>query len=65
MNSFLLFLQARDSLLTENANLSSQLDEADKKINVLQDHLDLLRQHTVSFILEQMDSLQLQKVTDV
>lgn len=49
----------------ENANLSTQLDEADKKITLLQDHLDILRQHTVSFILEQMDALQLQKVTAV
>lgn len=49
----------------DNANLSSQLDEADKKISLLQDHLDLLRQHAVTFILEQMDTLQLQKVTAV
>ncbi|XP_020893116.1 ras guanyl-releasing protein 3 isoform X2 [Exaiptasia diaphana] len=57
--------ESRDALLMENANLSSQLDDADKKITLLQDHLDLLRQHTVSFILEQMDALQLQKVTAV
>jgi hypothetical protein len=45
--------------------LSTQLDEADKKINILQEHMDLIRQHTVTFILEQMDALQMQKVTAV
>ncbi|XP_031550693.1 ras guanyl-releasing protein 3-like isoform X2 [Actinia tenebrosa] len=57
--------ESRDSLLVENANLSNQLDEADKKISILQEHLDVLRQQTVTFILEQMDALQMQKVTAV
>ncbi|KAK3730255.1 hypothetical protein QZH41_019084, partial [Actinostola sp. cb2023] len=57
--------ETRDVLSMENSNLSSQLDEADKKIILLQEHLDLLRKHTVTFILEQMDALQLQKVTAV
>lgn len=57
--------ESRDSLLVENASLSNQLDEADKKISILQEHLDVLRQHTVTFILEQMDALQMQKVTAV
>lgn len=49
-------LQARDAYLTENAELQAQLAEAHAKIEELQAHISMIRQHTIGFILEQMST---------
>ncbi|XP_077870593.1 LOW QUALITY PROTEIN: ras guanyl-releasing protein 3-like [Saccoglossus kowalevskii] len=57
--------QARDLLSTENERLQKQLHTAEEKINTLQSHISLIRQHTITFILDQMDTLHLQKDSEV
>ena len=50
------FIQARDTLSAENADLCEQLREAKIKIHALQQHLEVIRSHTIGFILEQMNT---------
>ncbi|XP_070578559.1 ras guanyl-releasing protein 3-like isoform X1 [Ptychodera flava] len=57
--------QARDLLSTENERLQKQLHAAQEKINTLQNHIGVIRQHTITFILDQMDTLHLQKDSEV
>ena len=40
----------------ENAELQAQLAEAHAKIQELQAHIAMIRQHTFGFILEQMST---------
>lgn len=49
--------QARDALSAENAELQARLAEANAKIQELQAHIGMIRQHTIGFILEQMNTL--------
>ena len=49
-------LQARDAYAQENAELQAQLAEANAKIQELQAHISMIRQHTIGFILEQMST---------
>ena len=51
--------------MAENVRLHSELQETSRKLDFLQNHLNNLRQTTVTFILEQMDALQMQKDTEV
>lgn len=56
--SMLLYLlQARDALSAENSELLAKLAEANAKIHQLQSHIAVIRQHTIGFILEQMNTL--------
>ena len=48
--------QARDAYSQENAELQAQLAEANAKIQELQAHITMIRQHTIGFILEQMSA---------
>lgn len=50
-------LQARDALSAENSELLAKLAEANAKIHQLQSHITVIRQHTIGFILEQMNTL--------
>jgi len=52
--------QARDTLSAENAELHAQLEEVKVKIHALQQHLDVIRGHTIGFILEQMNTLHIE-----
>lgn len=49
--------QARDALSAENAELLAKLAEANAKNHQLQSHIAMIRQHTIGFILEQMNTL--------
>ena len=49
--------QARDALSAENSELLAKLAEANAKIHQLQSHIAVIRQHTIGFILEQMNTL--------
>ena len=54
------FIQVRDTLSAENADLHGQLQEAKVRIHVLQQHLETIRGHTIGFILEQMNTLHIE-----
>lgn len=58
---------ARDALSVENAELQSRLAEANARIYQLQSHVAMIRQHTIGFILEQMNTLnpQMEPGTEV
>ena len=56
------FIQARETLSAENDNLREQLREAKIKINALQQHLEVIRGHTIGFILEQMNTLHIETI---
>ena len=43
-----------------NADLCEQLREARVKIHTLQQHLEVIRGHTIGFILEQMNTLHIE-----
>lgn len=58
-------MQARDALSAENAELHARLAEANAKIQELNGYSATIRQHTISFILEQMNTLQPQMDTAV
>lgn len=48
---------ARDALSVENRELQARLAEANAKVQQLQGHVAMIRQHTIGFILEQMNAL--------
>ena len=52
-------------LVAENVRLKSEVTSIREKNKMLESHLELIRRHTVSFILDQMDTLHLQKDTQV
>lgn len=56
---------ARDALSAENAELHAKLAEANAKIQQLNGYIATIRQHTIGFILEQMNTLQPQMDTAV
>ncbi|XP_064622247.1 ras guanyl-releasing protein 3-like isoform X2 [Lineus longissimus] len=55
----------RDKLHSENALLKCKLDVQGETINTLKSHIGLIRQHTITFILDQMDTLHIQRDTEV
>lgn len=57
--------ECNEALLLENERLHSELKEATQKLSVLQNQVNAMKQNTVTFILEQMDTLKMQKVTEV
>lgn len=57
--------QENEALVAENDRLQKDLETTTHKLNLLQNHLNSLRQNTVTFILDQMDALQMQKDTEV
>ena len=63
--NILFVLQARDALSAENAELHAKLAEANAKIQQLNGYIATIRQHTIGFILEQMNTLQPQMDTAV
>lgn len=57
--------QENEALVAENDRLQKDLETTTHKLNLLQNHLNSLRQNTVTFIWDQMDALQMQKDTEV
>ena len=49
--------QARDALSVENGELLAKLAEANAKNHQLQSHIAMICQHTIGFILKQMNTL--------
>ena len=64
-DTLICFLQARDALSAENSELLGKLAEANAKIQQLNGYIATIRQHTIGFILEQMNTLQPQMDTAV
>ena len=66
-NGSILFwlLQAQDELLKENKLLRSQIEMQNEQLAALRNHIGLIRQHTIAFILDQMDTLHMQRDTEV
>lgn len=57
--------QARDKLKEENEKLKTILKSKDEQIGVLKTQLVSIRKNTVSFILEQMEALHIQRDSQV
>ncbi|XP_046564912.1 ras guanyl-releasing protein 3-like isoform X1 [Haliotis rubra] len=57
--------EAREQLMDENLRLRARLETANEQILTLKAHIGVIRQNTISFILEQMDALNMQRDTEV
>ncbi|XP_013386601.1 ras guanyl-releasing protein 3 isoform X2 [Lingula anatina] len=57
--------ETRDKLLAENKSLKAKLENQSDQITTLKSHIGLIRQHTITFILDQMDTLHMQRDTEV
>ena len=57
--------QERDRVMAENEVLRGKSDQQVEQINALKSQLGLIRQHTITFILDQMDTLHMQRDTEV
>ncbi|XP_071504623.1 ras guanyl-releasing protein 3-like [Diadema antillarum] len=55
----------RDALRAENTKLKQEMCSMQQRIQQLERHLETIKRHTVSFIIDQMDSLHVQKDTTV
>ena len=58
-------VQARDRLLVENRMLQARIELQNEQIGAMRAHIGLIRQHTITFILDQMDTLHMQRDTEV
>ena len=65
IHTVLPILQARDALAAEVSELKKDNMELKAQIVALQQHIGQIRQHTIGFILEQMNTLSLQDDTEV
>jgi ABC-type phosphate transport system auxiliary subunit len=52
-------------LKEENEKLKNDLNQALEKVHHLESQLKLVRQETITFVLEQLDALQLRRNTAV
>lgn len=59
------FLQARDRLKTENERLKLMLKSKSDETAILKSQVGMIQKNTVSFILEQMEALNIQRDTHV
>ena len=57
--------QARDELLRENEQLRGRVELQGEQLSALRAHIGLIRQHTITFILDQMETLHMQRDTEV
>ena len=60
-----LTLQCNEEILLENARLRGELQVAQRNESSLREQLASLKQTTVTFIMDQMDALQMHKDTQV
>lgn len=58
-------LQARDKLMEENEKLKQKLHVKEEKNKLLKSQMGMVRKNTLTYILEQMDSLKKQLHTEV
>jgi hypothetical protein len=58
-------MQAQEKLFEENRLLRSQIEMQNEQLVALRNHIGLIRQHTITFILDQMDTLHMQRDTEV
>lgn len=58
-------MQTQDELVAENEVLKTTVDQQKEQISTLKTHIGLIRQHTITFILDQMDTLHIQRDTEV
>jgi len=58
-------LQERDRIIKENNLLRTKVDSQNDQIATLKTHIGVIRQHTITFILDQMDTLHMQRDTEV
>ena len=59
------FFQTHNKLIAENKRLQSLVDAKDEQITVLKTQIGTIRKNTISFILEQMDALHIQRDSQV
>lgn len=52
-------------MIVENKGLKIHCDQQMEQISALKSQLGLIRQHTITFILDQMDTLHMQRDTEV
>ena len=52
-------------LRQEKGDLEARVEAQTEQIAMLRTHISLIRQHTVTFILNQMDTLHMQRDTEV
>ena len=57
--------QARDELTKENMMLRNRIELQNEQLATLRSHIGVIRQHTITFILDQMDTLHMQRDTEV
>ena len=57
--------QVRDTLQQENEKLRRRVELQAEQLSAMRAHLGIIRQHTVTFILDQMDTLHMQRDTEV
>ncbi|XP_074643374.1 ras guanyl-releasing protein 3-like [Tubulanus polymorphus] len=55
----------REGLLAENQTLKEQISAQNDQISTLKSHIGAIRQETITFILDQMDTLNIQRDTEV
>ena len=64
-NNVILHFQERDRILQENKLLRTKIESQNDQISTLKSHIGVIRQHTITFILDQMDTLHMQRDTEV
>jgi len=57
--------QTRDELLRENEELRGRIELQGEQLSAMRAHMGVIRQHTIAFILDQMDTLHMQRDTAV
>jgi len=57
--------QVRDELLRENEQLRGRVELQGEQLTAMRAHIGIIRQHTITFILDQMDTLHMQRDTEV
>jgi len=57
--------QVRDKLARENEQLRSRVELQGEQLSAMRAHIGVIRQHTITFILDQMDTLHMQRDTAV
>lgn len=55
----------QERLLKENRFLRNQVEIQGEQLAALRNHIGVIRQHTITFILDQMDTLHMQRDTEV
>lgn len=52
-------------MLRENEKLRSRVELQNEQLSALRAHVGVIRQHTITFILDQMETLHVQRDTEV